>query len=67
MGEIPFNVVCLSGQLHDPESVYQDPKWLGNAAALTAEFRRCRIHGDCMIVVACWAWDESCVGMSIGQ
>jgi len=20
---IPFNVVCLSGHLHDPESVYQ--------------------------------------------
>jgi len=52
MGEIPFNVVCLSGQLHDHESVYQYPKWLGNAAALTAEFRRCRIHGDRMIVVA---------------
>jgi hypothetical protein len=49
MGEIPFNVVCLSGQLHDPESVYQYPKWLGNAAALTAEFRHCRIHGDRML------------------
>jgi len=50
MGEIPFNVVCLSGQLHDPESVYQYPKWLGNAAALSTEFRHCWIHGDRKLV-----------------
>ena len=34
-GEIPFNVVCLSGHLHDPESVYQDPTWLDNSVALS--------------------------------
>ena len=34
---IPFNVVCLSGHLHDLESIYHDPMWLGNDVALIAE------------------------------
>ena len=53
MGEIPFNVVCLSGHLHDPESVYQTQAWLGNDVALTAEFQQSRIHVNHTIVVAC--------------
>jgi len=39
---LPFRTVTW------PQISLSDPKWLGNAAALTAEFRHCRIHGDRM-------------------
>ena len=32
-----IDVVYHGGHLHDLESVYQDPTWLGNDVALTAE------------------------------
>ena len=57
IGEIHFNVVCLSGQQHDPKSVYQTQMWLDNDAALTAEFQRCQILGNCTLVVALKAQD----------